>query len=162
MSSFVYCIQSGERRTYVGATKDLRRRLRQHNGEITGGAKSTKGRSWTYLFHCEGFEDWRQALSFEWHLKHVRKYRRGQDPVARRWKCVRLLLNRDRWRHVRLVPAQCPDDPPEACPAEGDTSTGTSPLPSHNPAPSPNCASDVPKTPPPSLVSGGEVTPGGC
>ena len=162
MSSFVYCIQSGERRTYVGATKDLRRRLRQHNGEITGGAKSTKGRSWTYLFHCEGFENWRQALSFEWHLKHVRKYRRGQDPVARRWRCVRLLLNRDRWHHVRLVPAQSPDDPPEVGPVEGDISTDTAPSPPHNPVPSPNRASDAPTTLLPSPVSEGGATPEGC
>ena len=105
MEAFVYCIQSGPRRTYVGATKGLRKRLRQHNGEITGGAKATKGRLWKYLFHFEGFESWRQALSFEWHLKHVRKYRRGQDPVERRWECARILLAQDRWQHVSLVPA---------------------------------------------------------
>ena len=149
MSSFVYCIKSGAQRTYVGATKDLRRRIRQHNGEIKGGAKSTRGGNWTYLFHCEGFESWRQALSFEWHLKHVRKYRRGQDPVSRRWKCVNILLNQDRWDHVRLVPAQCLDGPRVECPEAEGISTDTALSPQRSPT-APSHGLSAPNTPPPS------------
>jgi putative endonuclease len=34
-------------RTYVGVTTDLDRRTRQHNGELTGGARTTRaGRPW--------------------------------------------------------------------------------------------------------------------
>ena len=52
---WVYVIQSLQGREggkpgfyYVGATTDPRRRLRQHNGEISGGAKYTsKYRPWT-------------------------------------------------------------------------------------------------------------------
>lgn len=37
-------------RTYVGATTDPARRLRQHNGEIAGGARSTiPGRPWKHV-----------------------------------------------------------------------------------------------------------------
>ena len=45
---FVYVLVSvWERRTYVGVTHDLRRRLEQHNGARPGGAKSTRGaRPW--------------------------------------------------------------------------------------------------------------------
>ena len=45
---YVYLIVSTVTgRTYVGASTDPARRLRQHNGEITGGARSTTGgRPW--------------------------------------------------------------------------------------------------------------------
>ena len=46
---FVYILASLKRHvTYVGCTTDITRRLRQHNGEIKGGARSTRaGRPWT-------------------------------------------------------------------------------------------------------------------
>lgn len=47
----VYIIFSEKfKRTYVGCTVDMMRRLRQHNGEIRGGAKATRmGRPWIQL-----------------------------------------------------------------------------------------------------------------
>lgn len=43
-----------EERTYVGVTVNVERRLRQHNGELPGGAKATRrGRPWT-LFKVLG------------------------------------------------------------------------------------------------------------
>ena len=94
--------------TYVGVSPTPDKRLRQHNGEIKGGAKYTRrSKSWRVLFYLEGFSDspsgWKETLSCEWHLKHVTKYRRGTSPVARRWRNVRTLLKRPRWSHVRLV-----------------------------------------------------------
>ena len=57
--------------TYNGSTNDLRRRLRQHNEEIKGGAKSTKGRGgkWEYCAILYGFPDHINALSCEWRIK---------------------------------------------------------------------------------------------
>ena len=71
----VYALQSG-RRSYVGATNNLKRRLRQHNREIAGGAKATARRNdcdvnWTPIFWIQGFENKVQALQFEWALKHT-------------------------------------------------------------------------------------------
>ena len=104
----VYCLATpDDRYTYVGATKNLKRRLRQHNGEIKGGTKYTRrSKSWRVLFYLEGFanspDGWKETLSCEWHLKHVTKYRKGTSPVARRWRNAKTLLRRDRWSHIRL------------------------------------------------------------
>ncbi|HVK77967.1 MAG TPA: GIY-YIG nuclease family protein [Kofleriaceae bacterium] len=44
---FVYVLVSRAGRTYVGVAKDVARRLRQHNGELRGGARATRaGRPW--------------------------------------------------------------------------------------------------------------------
>lgn len=56
--------------TYCGCTENPIVRLKQHNGELKGGAKATKGRKWEYMLLIAGFEDKKSALSFEWNLKH--------------------------------------------------------------------------------------------
>ena len=70
---FVYLIKSTlTKKTYVGSCKKLSKRIRQHNGEIKGGAKYTlKGRPWKYVLYVEGFQTWNQCLSFEWHCKEI-------------------------------------------------------------------------------------------
>lgn len=58
-------------RIYIGYTVDFNRRIRQHNGEITGGAKKTKNhRPWTPVCIIEGFLDQSTALRFEYRLQH--------------------------------------------------------------------------------------------
>ena len=60
---YCYMLESiGGGRTYVGATVNPARRLRQHNGELAGGARATKGRAWTRRFLVGGFADERAAL----------------------------------------------------------------------------------------------------
>ena len=58
------CAPGGRsRRTYVGVTNDMVRRLRQHNGELAGGAKNTRvGRPWEVELWVEGFRTMREAL----------------------------------------------------------------------------------------------------
>lgn len=74
-----YCVRSlaGKRfvnRTYVGKTNDPFRRLRQHNGEISGGARYTKSyRPWVHWIKLTGFKTERHVLQFEWAWKHRRK-----------------------------------------------------------------------------------------
>jgi putative endonuclease len=65
--------------TYVGWTLDLERRLAQHNDGT--GAKSTRGRVWTLLYH-EQYATRREAMSREWHLKRDRAFRRKVRPDA--------------------------------------------------------------------------------
>lgn len=69
----VYCIFSTtSRKTYLGASVDVNRRLRQHNGELVGGARATHwGRPWKRLCHVQGFPNERTALQFEWRWKNL-------------------------------------------------------------------------------------------
>ena len=75
MPFFVYILGSrrkNDRRTYVGWTTDIDRRLQRHNAGT--GAKSTRGRTWILLY-CEPCETKRVAMSRVWHIKRDRKLR---------------------------------------------------------------------------------------
>ena len=67
----VYVLVSADgSRTYVGITVELERRLAQHNGELPGGAKSTRaGRPWTVGAQHGPFETRGEAQSVEAALK---------------------------------------------------------------------------------------------
>lgn len=80
-------------RTYVGATVDPDRRLRQHNREIVGGARATAGDHWRRVCLISGFPDERAALQLEWMWKHLtRKGGRAGDPVERRRAALAAML----------------------------------------------------------------------
>ena len=85
----VYCLATVEEpvNTYIGATVDVDRRLAQHNGEKSGGAKCTSRRPecWYRVCYVKGFLDNHQALSFEWHWKWFSKKIKA-DPLTRRRK----------------------------------------------------------------------------
>ena len=68
---YCYLIKNNQY-TYNGSTNDLKRRLRQHNGEISGGAKytSSKEGKWEYYCVMSGFPDKVNALQCEWRWKH--------------------------------------------------------------------------------------------
>jgi len=67
----------GTNRTYIGATNDPAHRLRQHNGELAGGAKATSGKQWTQAFYVSGFPDWSNTLQFEWAWKRQSRNQPG-------------------------------------------------------------------------------------
>lgn len=96
--SFVYLLVSTNGNTYVGATVDLERRLRQHNKEIKGGAHATgikvaQGEIWTRACHVSGFPDWKSALQFEWRWKQIsRKLSLSIPPLERRIRALNILL----------------------------------------------------------------------
>jgi len=86
MSWSVYLLFSSAG-TYVGATVDLDRRLRQHNGELSGGAKATsRCEGWVRACHVEGFTEERSALQFEWAWKNRTKKFKSGTPLQRRFK----------------------------------------------------------------------------
>ena len=71
--NWVFYIIHNRGATYAGVSPDPVRRLRQHNGEIVGGAKYTtgKGAGWEHICLVSGFQDKIQSMQFEWAVKHV-------------------------------------------------------------------------------------------
>lgn len=86
---------TGSPKTYVGITPDLDRRLRQHNGELAGGAAATHGRAWRRVCHVTGFPDHKAALQFEWRWKQISRRLVG-NPLERRLRALQTLLALDR------------------------------------------------------------------
>lgn len=78
MPYYCYIIHNGQDRTYNGYTTDPRRRLRQHNGELVGGAKATRGRGpWRFLAVLTSPE-WdcvSTAMKHEWSIKYPTRRR---------------------------------------------------------------------------------------
>lgn len=97
VGSFVYLIISDEGHTYVGSTVDIQRRLRQHNGEISGGARyTTARRGWVLAAWVSGFPTWEAALQFEWRWKDITRKSSGSDPLKRRITALYQLIHLER------------------------------------------------------------------
>jgi predicted GIY-YIG superfamily endonuclease len=77
---YCYIIKNGKY-SYCGATTDVHRRLLQHNGHKSGGAKYTTSKlnlgQWSLVCYVEGFAGWSHCLRFEYRVKHCNKTRSG-------------------------------------------------------------------------------------
>jgi predicted GIY-YIG superfamily endonuclease len=85
-------------KTYIGITNNMRRRIRQHNREITGGAKYTTANigfgEWIYhgwIASKESILEKNRALSIEKKIKIRSKKIKG-IPLERRIKAIDSLL----------------------------------------------------------------------
>ena len=78
-NNFVYIIKGinnqNKTKYYIGYTNNPCRRIRQHNCELVGGAKATKGYKWEYCGLITNFRDNIEGLQIEWRLKHSSKIR---------------------------------------------------------------------------------------
>ncbi len=99
---YLLCTPGGKQ-TYVGATLDPDRRLKQHNGEMAGGAKATaikvkQGISWDRVCYIENIPTWQAALQIEWRWKQLGRtqFKHIKDPVERRLHSLKKLLSLDR------------------------------------------------------------------
>ena len=105
--------------TYVGATVGLERRLRQHNGEIAGGARRTTAyrsatnsqtaqKAWRVAATVTGFRTWSEALKFEYALRRVgRRHVRRWDLHGRRL-ALEHLMGMERWSSTSPPASEVP------------------------------------------------------
>lgn len=103
--SFVYFIESTNGSTYIGATVNLDKRIRQHNKEIKGGAKATsikveQGEVWKYICYVDNFPNYNEALKFEWRWKQIsrliQKSNNLINPREKRLEALKKLLSLDK------------------------------------------------------------------
>lgn len=67
----VYLLECSDGTLYTGITRDLPRRLRQHNGELSGGAAYTRGRRPVALRWQEPVPDRGTALRREASIRRL-------------------------------------------------------------------------------------------
>ena len=89
-------------RTYNGYTVNPKRRIRQHNQEIKGGAKYTKSfgnKSWRYMVIVTGFCDSKNALQCEWRIKKPNNKKRSKKFTGPegRIRGLKKVLGLNRW-----------------------------------------------------------------
>ena len=72
----VYLLRCADSTLYTGVTTDLARRLRQHNGELSGGASYTRGRRPVTVVYREHHPDRSSAQQREAALKRLGKRER--------------------------------------------------------------------------------------
>lgn len=70
---WVYLLRCSDQSLYCGITTQLDKRLRQHNGEIKGGARYTQSRRPCQLVYQELVENRQTALQREYAIKQLAK-----------------------------------------------------------------------------------------
>jgi putative endonuclease len=67
----VYILECGDKTFYIGKTTDLTKRLKAHNGIISGGAKYTRGKRPVFLIYYEELANATEASKREYQLKQL-------------------------------------------------------------------------------------------
>lgn len=97
----LYLLENTEnKKTYLGVTVNIERRIRQHNGELVGGAKytsSNKGNgSWVLKALANDLTK-SQALSYERIIKNKRRQGKGKTPLERRLYLMNLVIKQENY-----------------------------------------------------------------
>ena len=118
MSFYCYllCTHTGGH-TYVGATVDPDRRLEQHNGKRSGGARATgiqvaRGEQWRRVCVITGIPEWRSALQVEWKWKQLSRKETGKNALHRRLRALHHLLSLEKPTKTAIPYEAYPNGPP--------------------------------------------------
>ena len=84
--NYVYILRCADDSLYCGWTTDLEARILQHNAGK--GAKYTRSRLPVKLVYFEMYEDRHEALSREWHLKHLKRTEKLKLSESREGKTI--------------------------------------------------------------------------
>lgn len=68
---YLYIVQTAGGTLYTGISTDPQRRLRQHSGELAGGAKALRGKGPLTLVYCQNLSDKTTAAKAEYQLKQL-------------------------------------------------------------------------------------------
>ncbi|PYE30574.1 putative endonuclease [Idiomarina fontislapidosi] len=75
---YVYIVECDDRSLYTGVTTSIERRVRQHNGEIRGGARYTQSRRPVSLSWSQGPFSKSRACQLEAKLKQLSRAQKRQ------------------------------------------------------------------------------------
>ena len=73
---YVYMVRCADKSLYTGITTSLERRVKQHNGELAGGAKYTKPRRPVVLVWQEVHTSRSGAAKREYAVKQLSRYKK--------------------------------------------------------------------------------------
>ena len=120
MSCYCYLLYTENNQTYVGATVDPDRRLRQHNKEISGGARATgmkveQGLTWSRGCYITNIPEWRSALQIEWRWKQLGRtqFKHIKNPIERRLYSLKRLLSLEKPTEKGIPYEAYPSGPPQ-------------------------------------------------
>lgn len=68
---YLYMVQTATGMLYTGISTDPQRRLRQHSGELVGGAKALRGKGPLSLVYTQSLSDKSAAAKAEYQLKQL-------------------------------------------------------------------------------------------
>lgn len=103
----VYVLESARGRTYVGATLNLARRLRQHVGG-TGARRTAGDATWRVACTVRGFRTWSETLKFEYALRRVGRYKVRRWDLEGRRRALVLLQSMERWSSTSPLASEVP------------------------------------------------------
>ena len=96
---FVYLLKSKvSNRFYVGYTVNIQKRIRQHNGEISGGARKTiRNRPWEVVMYISGFQYERTAMQYEYMIQHPpKRLRKKGGGIVKYMTIMKRLLQQEK------------------------------------------------------------------